>query len=278
MLGHSPLRAAARRIAIHQLSLLSHAACASMSTTTTTTRDRGDRYGPIEWAQLVRVSVYYQRTAWRHSIRHFSCLGRNTGRFVEDLCGVEQRRHEPFSIIGVVDVINVRHKLRNNASFCRRSELKRSTLRRIKFISSAVTAGFGAGIRNVQSAASFWAEMNGRRTETAAAAGLLSQYSHGSLPVNFRAERHSGRAQRRAATLQIHDVYTLIFRSTQTAKYLTNWTTALSVSSVHWCFCVEKPIPSDVDWRYFETGSGAARHGMARQGTVPYGAAQRQIR
>ena len=31
---------------------LSHAACASMSTTTTTTRDRGDRYGLIEWAQL----------------------------------------------------------------------------------------------------------------------------------------------------------------------------------------------------------------------------------
>jgi len=43
-------------IAIHQVSLLSHAACASMSTTTstttTTTRDRGDRYGPMEWAQL----------------------------------------------------------------------------------------------------------------------------------------------------------------------------------------------------------------------------------
>jgi len=39
-------------IAIHQVSLLSHAACTSMSTTTTTTtRDRGDRYGPIEWAQ-----------------------------------------------------------------------------------------------------------------------------------------------------------------------------------------------------------------------------------
>jgi len=57
--AHSPLRAAARclfYIAIHQVSLLSHAACASMSTTmtttTTTTRDRGDRYGPIEWAQL----------------------------------------------------------------------------------------------------------------------------------------------------------------------------------------------------------------------------------
>jgi len=43
-------------IAIHQVSLLSHAACASMSTTTTTTttttRDRRDRYGPMEWAQL----------------------------------------------------------------------------------------------------------------------------------------------------------------------------------------------------------------------------------
>ena len=46
--AHSPLRAATRCIAIHQVSLLSHAACASMSTTatttTTTTRDRGDRY------------------------------------------------------------------------------------------------------------------------------------------------------------------------------------------------------------------------------------------
>jgi len=38
------------------LAVLSRAACASMSTTTTTTttttRDRGHRYGPIEWAQL----------------------------------------------------------------------------------------------------------------------------------------------------------------------------------------------------------------------------------
>jgi len=35
---------------IHQMSLavLLRAACASMSTTT---RDRGDRYGPMEWAQ-----------------------------------------------------------------------------------------------------------------------------------------------------------------------------------------------------------------------------------
>ena len=51
MLG--PFATASRYIAIHQVSLLSHAACASMSTkttTTTTTRDRRDRYGPIEWA------------------------------------------------------------------------------------------------------------------------------------------------------------------------------------------------------------------------------------
>ena len=46
-----PPHAAKFYIAIHQVSLLSHAACASMSTTTTTTRDRGDRYGPMEWAQ-----------------------------------------------------------------------------------------------------------------------------------------------------------------------------------------------------------------------------------
>jgi len=53
MLG--PFATASRRMPIHQvllLSPLSHAACASMSTTTpTTTHDRGDRYGPIEWAQ-----------------------------------------------------------------------------------------------------------------------------------------------------------------------------------------------------------------------------------
>ena len=56
MLG--PFATASRRTPIHQVSR------ASMSTTTTTTRDRGDRYGPIEWAQLhdrripkVRVGV-----------------------------------------------------------------------------------------------------------------------------------------------------------------------------------------------------------------------------
>jgi len=48
-------------IAIHQVLLLSHAACASMSTTTTTTTtttsDRGDRYGPIKWAQLNKYEL-----------------------------------------------------------------------------------------------------------------------------------------------------------------------------------------------------------------------------
>jgi len=48
-----PIRYARRRMPIQQVSLpvLSRAACASMSTTKTTTRDRGDRYGPMEWAQ-----------------------------------------------------------------------------------------------------------------------------------------------------------------------------------------------------------------------------------
>jgi len=58
MLG--PFATASRRTPIHQVSLavLSRAAYASMSTTTTTTtttitttRDWGDRYGPMEWAQ-----------------------------------------------------------------------------------------------------------------------------------------------------------------------------------------------------------------------------------
>jgi len=50
MLG--PFTTASRLMPIHQMSLavLSCAACASMSMTTTT-RDRGDRYGPMEWAQ-----------------------------------------------------------------------------------------------------------------------------------------------------------------------------------------------------------------------------------
>jgi len=54
MLG--PFATTSRLTPIHQMSLavLSRAACASMSTTTmtTTTRDRGDRYGPMEWAPI----------------------------------------------------------------------------------------------------------------------------------------------------------------------------------------------------------------------------------
>ena len=50
MLG--PFATASRRTPIHQGSLpvLLRAACASMSTTTDND-DRGDRYGPMEWAQ-----------------------------------------------------------------------------------------------------------------------------------------------------------------------------------------------------------------------------------
>jgi len=55
MLG--PFATASCLTPIYQVSLavLSHAACASMSTTstTTTTRDRGDLYGPMEWAQIL---------------------------------------------------------------------------------------------------------------------------------------------------------------------------------------------------------------------------------
>jgi len=57
MLG--PFATASRLTPIQKVSLavLSHAACASMSTTTTTTRARGDRYGPMEWAQLLTQSL-----------------------------------------------------------------------------------------------------------------------------------------------------------------------------------------------------------------------------
>jgi len=52
MLG--PFATASRLTPTHQVSLqvLLRAACASMSTMmTTTTRDKGGRYGPMEWAQ-----------------------------------------------------------------------------------------------------------------------------------------------------------------------------------------------------------------------------------
>jgi len=51
MLG--PFATASRRMPHYHspgiATVASHAACASMSTTTTT-RDKGDRYGPMKWA------------------------------------------------------------------------------------------------------------------------------------------------------------------------------------------------------------------------------------
>jgi len=68
--AHSPLRAAAPHAALPftrcrycRTPPLSHASCASMSTTTTTTRDRGDRYGPIEWAQK-----------YVENVKNFTCM------------------------------------------------------------------------------------------------------------------------------------------------------------------------------------------------------------
>ena len=59
MLG--PFATASRLTPIHQgsLAVLSRAACASMSTTTMTTRDREDHYGPMEWAQLVLLALMH---------------------------------------------------------------------------------------------------------------------------------------------------------------------------------------------------------------------------
>jgi len=69
--AHSPLRAAARpnftlpftRCRYCRTPPLSDAVCcASISTTTTTTtRDRGYRYGPIEWAQRVYLLTLMDR-------------------------------------------------------------------------------------------------------------------------------------------------------------------------------------------------------------------------
>ena len=65
MLG--PFATTSRLTPIQHMSLavLSRAACASMSmttpmTTTTTTRDRGDRYGPMEWAQSSSSPIWSQ--------------------------------------------------------------------------------------------------------------------------------------------------------------------------------------------------------------------------
>jgi len=71
MLG--PFATASRRTPIHQVLL--QAAWASMSTMTMTTRDRGDRYGPIEWAQLgchfrdtCASPLYSTKSMWHESI------------------------------------------------------------------------------------------------------------------------------------------------------------------------------------------------------------------
>jgi len=71
MLG--PFTTASRLTPIQQMllavSLLSRAACASMSTTTmtTTTRDRGDRYGPMEWAQQCTY-IYFIDITLEHGV------------------------------------------------------------------------------------------------------------------------------------------------------------------------------------------------------------------
>ena len=68
MLG--PFATTSRLTPIQQMSLavLSRAACTSMSTTTT--RDRGDRYGPMEWAQWQESSAQTS-TNWRLSVCAF---------------------------------------------------------------------------------------------------------------------------------------------------------------------------------------------------------------
>ena len=79
MLG--PFATASRLTPIHQVSLavLSRAACASMPTTsTTTTRNRGDRYGPMEWAQRMlknNISLYCDMTQlWSRFLRDYNQL------------------------------------------------------------------------------------------------------------------------------------------------------------------------------------------------------------
>ena len=105
MLG--PFATASRRIAIHQVSLLSHAACASMSkttTTTTTTRDRGDRYGPIEWAQLLDASLYRVTTSAAQQIAKFS-----SSHSVRSVRPLIRRDHWPVGLHGRRQLDNRMH-------------------------------------------------------------------------------------------------------------------------------------------------------------------------
>jgi len=91
MLG--PFATASRLTPIHQgsLAVLSRAACASMSTTSTTTtmRDRGDRYGPMEWAQ----QMYSQKKLCQH-FTTVSCAYR---------AGIKQEVSAPSVESSVVD-------------------------------------------------------------------------------------------------------------------------------------------------------------------------------
>jgi len=81
MLG--PFTTASRLTPIHQVSpaVLLRAACASMSTTpTTTTRDRGDRYGPMEWAQQPTSKNRPLRTLQQNPYsRHFRVTAAKLG-------------------------------------------------------------------------------------------------------------------------------------------------------------------------------------------------------
>jgi len=52
--------------------VVSHAACASMSTTTTTMHDRGDRYVPMEWAQKSPFQATWDnRWHWSQLLQHW---------------------------------------------------------------------------------------------------------------------------------------------------------------------------------------------------------------
>jgi len=91
MLG--PFTTASRLTPIHQMSLavLSRATCASMSTTPTTTmttRDRGDRYGPMEWAQQELHCAVVSHAVWKqlHTTVHYLLYNADTVLLVIKIC------------------------------------------------------------------------------------------------------------------------------------------------------------------------------------------------
>jgi len=117
-----PFATASRRtpwfyIAIHQVSLLSHAACALMSTTksTTTTRDRGDRYGPIEWAQSPSVAYCdYKNAVIVVYTGQYCCLAQAINKTTQ--C-VATQRVTNFSRSVVIDLLE-------SAYACNKTEIK----------------------------------------------------------------------------------------------------------------------------------------------------------